>query len=180
MNLSHKYIQLVNEAMKNDQLKCWLNSSPTSTWQCRCNSWYSWKNPNDSKNFDCVKDVEIDNDKICKSMYWPYSYWEKNKNYCSCVSGYIMNPSITSCIKEKTPTELCQIDFWVNSYSDWSKSSNWWYNCYCKTWYVWSSNQTSCIKEVKKEEPKKEEVKINLPDNTKKQIDKAFDNVKNK
>lgn len=124
-----------------NQQTCWLNSSPSSNWNCSCNSWYTWEYPNDSSNFDCIK--------------------------------------------AKTPDQLCQDSYWINSIATGSQNSNGSYNCNCKTWYTWNSNTTACIKEFKKEEPKKEEpkkeeVKINLPDNIKKQIDKAFDNIKSK
>lgn len=44
----------------------------------------------------------------------------------------------------QTPDEACHTRFWMNSFSNWTMSKSWWYNCICKTWYDWNKDDTGC------------------------------------
>ena len=153
---------------------CWLNSSDAWNWKCQCDTWYTWQDPNDSKNFDCIKKKTYT--EMCQEKYWIYSYWDEK--YCYCNSWYIWNSNKTTCVKEvvKTPDQLCKESYWNYSISTWKQNSDWTYNCTCKTEYIWNPNQTSCIKEIKIEENKIET--YNLPDNLIEKLDIIFDKIK--
>lgn len=59
-NLSNMFDDLSDEDSSNQTISCWKNSSPSSVWNCLCNSWYVWEDKNDESNLDCVEEETSD------------------------------------------------------------------------------------------------------------------------
>ena len=156
---------------------CWLNSSDAWNWKCQCDTWYTWQDPNDSKNFDCVKKKTYT--EMCQYQYWANTYWDEKNCYCN--SWYVWNTNKTACIKYESKCWLnsysttdwkCQCDTWYTwqdpndsknfdcikkkTYTEMCQEKYWIYSywdekyCYCNSWYIWNSNKTTCVKEVVK------------------------------
>ncbi len=114
---------------------CWVNSYLSSNWKCVCYAWYTWQYPNISTNYDCILKPIV----TC----WVNSY---SSNWsCVCNAWYTFNSTTNSCV---LPTQSCQTDYWIHTYSKWPANIDttyWQYNCYCYPWYEWNSSKTSCI-----------------------------------
>lgn len=118
---------------------CWLNSY-LSNGKCSCNVWYTWEDPDDEDNLDCV--LKKTATEICQNTYWTksISVWS---DMCWCIDWYIINSSFKNlwCI---SATYSCQIDFWSHMYATWKADSNWTYKCVCEKWYVFSKENQAC------------------------------------
>lgn len=140
-----------NKALEYTKKNCWSN----------CSNDYNYNNITKKINYLTANIKEATVEKTltekCQSTFGVNSYskgidskdW---KNACDCSTGYEWNTSWNSCIKkiitavQKTPTEICQESFGINSHS--KDGGN---ICDCLSGYKWNTNQDSCIK--KPEEP---------------------------
>lgn len=126
------------------------NYSCIDYWNCGTNS-ASTNYTTPSANYSISSFNSPSFTELCQKSYGKYSI-ATSDNQCSCMAWYNRDNLGKSCIKNLTPSELCQKEYWFNSYSNWTKLEDWSYSCSCDVWYysIWSDNKNkrSCVKPI--------------------------------